>query len=107
LLGVFEGAQVVAVGGLNRDADAPDKQRVEFATFMCGPCGAVGGLATALMGKLLRRGSLAFVRLRLRTDNPAAGRFYEGLGFLPTEEPSATHLWLPSASLRDRLRGPS
>lgn len=33
-----------------------------------------------------------FARVRLRTSNPTADRFYRHLGFDRTDEPDATHL---------------
>jgi ribosomal protein S18 acetylase RimI-like enzyme len=93
LLGLFEGGVLVAVGGLNRDPYANDPGTGRIRHLYVSPNRRRAGLATRLMLELLLRGGLAFERLRLRTENPATGRFYETLGFSPTGEPDATHTW--------------
>lgn len=93
LLGLFEGGVLVAVGGLNRDPYASDPGTGRVRHLYVRPNWRRAGLATRLIQELLLRGGLAFERLRLRTENPAAGRLYEGLGFSPTDEPDATHTW--------------
>jgi ribosomal protein S18 acetylase RimI-like enzyme len=97
LLGLFEGGVLVAVGGLNRDPYASDPGTGRIRHLYVSPNRRRAGLATRLMQELLLRGRLAFERLRLRTENPAAGRLYEALGFSPTDEPDATHIWSGSA----------
>jgi len=94
LLGVFEGETLVAVGGLNRDpyyAGNAGTGRIRHVYVR--PTCRRAGLATKLIRELLSRGGLAFERLRLRTDNPAARQFYERIGFRPADEPGATHAW--------------
>jgi predicted GNAT family acetyltransferase len=51
------------------------------------------GKATLLTRELMSRGEHDFARLRLWTDNPAARRLYERLGYHPVDEPDATHAW--------------
>jgi len=93
LLGVFEGGTVVAVGGLNRDPYAGNTGTGRIRHLYVRPKWRRRGLATKLVQELLSRGERAFALLRLRTDNPAAGRLYESLGFQPADEPDATHAW--------------
>jgi predicted GNAT family acetyltransferase len=96
LLGLFEGATLVAVGGLSRDPYAGDPSIGRIRHIYVRPRWRRTGLATQLIGELMRGGP-AFVRLRLRTRNPAARRLYEGLGFRPVEEQDATHAVLGRA----------
>jgi ribosomal protein S18 acetylase RimI-like enzyme len=91
LLGLFDGSELVAVGGLNRDPYAGDPRTGRIRHLYVRPTRRRAGLATRLMLELILRGGLAFERLRLRTDNPAAARLYAGLGFSPTDAPNATH----------------
>lgn len=92
LLGLFQGGTLVAIGGLNCDPYAGNACTGRIRHLYVRPRWRRAGLATQLMQELLARGGLAFGRLRLRTDNPAARRLYEGLGFRPVEEPDATHI---------------
>lgn len=93
LLGLFEGATLVAVGGLSRDPYGGDPSIGRFRHVYVRPTWRRTGLATQLIGELTARGKLAFARLRLRTHNPAARRLYEGIGFQPVEETDATHVF--------------
>ena len=93
LLGHFDESALVAVGGLNRDPYAGDPGTGRIRHLYVAPQRRRAGLATKLMQELLLRGGLAFARLRLRTDNAAAARLYERLGFSPADEPDATHVW--------------
>jgi GNAT superfamily N-acetyltransferase len=97
LLGLFEGGVLVAVGGLNRDHYASNPGTGRIRHLYVSPNRRRAGLATRLMQELLLRGGRGFERLRLRTESPAAGRLYEALGFSPTDEPDATHIWSGSA----------
>ncbi len=93
LLGLFEGGELVAVGGLNRDPYAVDPGTGRIRHLYVAPKWRRAGLATRLTRELLLRGGLGFARLRLRTDNPAAAQLYEGLGFTSVDETDATHAW--------------
>jgi predicted GNAT family acetyltransferase len=92
LIGLFEGATLVAIGGLSRDPYAGDPSIGRIRHVYVRPMWRRTGLATQLMRELISRREPAFTRLRLRTHNPAARQLYEGLGFQPVEETDATHV---------------
>jgi ribosomal protein S18 acetylase RimI-like enzyme len=94
LLGLFEGATLIAVGGVSRDPYAGDPSIGRIRHIYVRPKWRRAGRATQLMRNLIPRAQLAFVRVRLRTRNPAARRLYERLGFQPVEEPNATHVFV-------------
>jgi GNAT superfamily N-acetyltransferase len=92
LLGVIDAGLLVAVGGLNRDPFAGDKRigrirRVYVRQYWRGK-----GIGEALVNALVSHARLHFHAVRLRAENPAAARLYERLGFLPIENPDATHI---------------
>jgi ribosomal protein S18 acetylase RimI-like enzyme len=92
LLGLFEGATLIAVGGVSRDPYVGDHSTGRIRHVYVRPKWRRTGLATRLMRELMSRRAPAFTRVRLRTHNPAARRLYEGLGFQPVEETDATHV---------------
>lgn len=92
LLGIFRGADLVAVGGLNRDpySGLPRAGRIRHVYVL--PALRRGGLGRVLMEALIERARPCFDQLVLRTDTAAAAAFYEALGF--SADPSirgATH----------------
>jgi hypothetical protein len=48
----------------------------------------------------------SFCSLRVRTENPGAGRLYERLGFTPVEGPDCTHLLRLDASASTLITSP-
>lgn len=98
LLGVFRGAQLVAVGGLNRDpySGRPAAGRVRHLYVL--PSVRREGVGRALVQALIAHARPRFDELVLRTDTAAAARFYEALGFVPDSSiAGATHR-LPAAA---------
>lgn len=99
LLGVFRGAELVAVGGLNRDpyGGRPAAGRVRHVYVL--PSHRRAGVGRALVQALAARALPWFDELVLRTDTAAAARFYQALGFVPDSRVTgATHrLALPAA----------
>ena len=81
LLGVFEGDELVAVGGVTRDpyADSDDVGRVRHVYVRAAHRGR--GVGTLLVRALEERARGRFSALTLRTDTEAAARFYAALGY--------------------------
>jgi GNAT superfamily N-acetyltransferase len=50
------------------------------------------GIGTALVSALVDHAGKHFRRMRLRAENANAARLYESMGFLPIEDPNATHI---------------
>ena len=108
LLGIVCDAKLLAIGGLNRDPFTGDDATGRIRhLFVRAECRRVG-LGTLLLHELVAHSRNTFKRLRLRTDSPAACKFYEKLGFQPIQEPGATHVWPPinaSQSKQARFEG--
>lgn len=60
-------------------------------TSMYTPDTAVERSGRNLVNAYLRNAAGSFIRVRLRKFQPVAVRFYESIGFVQTDEPSATH----------------
>jgi len=52
------------------------------------------GVGKALVEEVLGSARSSFSRVRLRTDDAAAGAFYAALGFAASTEPNATHVYV-------------
>jgi GNAT superfamily N-acetyltransferase len=91
LLGAFSGAQLIAVGGLNRDpcVDADTTGRIRHLYVR--KSARRHGLGSALLRRLLDEASDAFKIVRLRTT-PGATAFYLHHGFLPVADATAPHV---------------
>jgi GNAT superfamily N-acetyltransferase len=92
LLGVYRDAELVAVGGLNRDPYSRDAGTGRLRHLYVHPELRGTGIGRALVDALVSAARPHFGVLRLRTDTTAAARFYEKLGFVPDSSPQATHL---------------
>lgn len=101
LFAVYEGAQMIAIGGLNRDPYAPNTPadmgggaatgRVRHVYVM--PEYRRLGVGRFLMDAIIDAARLAFGQLTLRTFNPDAAAFYCSLGFVETRDiDQASHL---------------
>lgn len=93
LCGSIDRGLLTAVGGLNRDPflDRPEIGRIRRVFVR--PGWRNQGLGGAMVSWLLNHARSQFECVRLRTENPAAARLYERLGFLPIIDPHATHLY--------------
>lgn len=91
LLGAWVDGALVGIGGLNRDlfASHPDVGRLRHLYVI--PAFRGMGVGRALVEALVSAARPHFGVLRLRTDTAAAARFYQALGFVPVDSPSATH----------------
>jgi GNAT superfamily N-acetyltransferase len=83
---------LLGVCGLNADPylDDPTVGRVRHLYVL--PEARRTGVGRALVAEILDHARTRFTRLRLRTLNPEASRFYLALGFTPIDDdPHATH----------------
>jgi GNAT superfamily N-acetyltransferase len=91
LLGCYRGAELVGVGGLNRDPYSPEPQVGRLRHLYVSPPFRRRRVGRTLVDSLVAAARPHFGVLLLRTDTPAAARFYETLGFAPVALPYATH----------------
>ena len=92
LIGCTDQGLLVAVGGLNRNPfDGPDSIG-RIRRVYVRPAWRNQGVGQALLHALIASARSAFTTLHLRTDNPAAARLYERIGFAPSALPNATHI---------------
>lgn len=97
---LFEGrlaTRLVAIGGLNVDPYTDDPSVGRVRHVYVAPEARGQGLGTELIERIISHARRGFARLRLRAGVSGVGPFYERLGFVPTDEPDATH----TLSLRD------
>jgi GNAT superfamily N-acetyltransferase len=89
LFALFDGAQLIAIGGLNRDpyGDDPRVGRIRHVYVLAAYRGQ--GLGKRLMERLIAEAHPYFRRLTLRTFTEDADRFYRALGF--QTEPAIEH----------------
>ena len=94
LLGVFQAANLVAIGGLNRDpyADQAGIGRLRHL-YVTQPVRR-SGVGAALVRQLLNYADGVFHSVRLRTKTPEAAEFYTSLGFHHVRNENATHVKL-------------
>jgi len=87
--GVVAGEQLLAVGGINREADDCGRLRRFYVMRQ----ERRKGIGRQLVLHILRFASLHYARLCLRTDTEAADRFYTAMGFsrLPSHD-GPTHI---------------
>jgi GNAT superfamily N-acetyltransferase len=92
LCGRFDGGQLVAVGGLDRDPFLEDPRVGRIRRVYVRPAWRNQGLGTALVLWLVDAARRSFAAVRLRAENPGAARLYERLGFTAIADPNATHI---------------
>jgi len=87
---LYEGSELVGFGGLNADGvlAEPGVGRVRHVYVAAAARGR--GHGGRLVREIIRTARPVFHRIRLRTRQAAP--FYESLGFVPSEEPEATHV---------------
>ncbi len=91
LLGVFQGADLVAVGGLNRDPYAEQDGIGRLRHLYVRKSERRSGIGAALVQQLLNHAKGVFHSVRLRTDTREAADFYVSLEFRPVRDKAATH----------------
>ena len=90
-LGAFEGARLVAIGGVTPDPYVEDKNIGRLRHVYVARDARRQGVGRQLVAAVEQRARSAFTALRLRTDTSVAAAFYKSLGYQPTSEPDATH----------------
>ena len=86
--GVFIGTNLVGIGGLNRQTEATGRLR----RFYILPAYRRQGLGRRLLCHVLTHAADHFRCVVLRTDTPAADRFYQACGFArAADSGNATH----------------
>lgn len=94
LWGLMAGNTLIGIGGLNQDiyTEQPNIGRARhlYISFAY----RRKGCATILMKTIVDQARQYFTMLRLFTDNPAAGVFYETLGFNKADTLKASHILL-------------
>ncbi len=90
-LAMIEDASV-GMCGLNVDpfTDDPNVGRIRHLYVL--PEHRRNQIGKSLVDACIRHAEDSFERLRLRTFDPVAARFYESIGFVQTNERAATHL---------------
>lgn len=83
LLGVFDGDELVAVGGVTRDPYGGDATVGRVRHVYVRPPHRGRGVGARLIAALEEHARRHFTALVLRTDTAAAARFYEALGYAP------------------------
>lgn len=83
LLGVFAGAELVAVGGVTRDPYGGEAGVGRVRHVYVRPVHRRRGVGQALVAELEARARGHFTALVLRTDTEAAAQFYTALGYRP------------------------
>lgn len=94
LCGHLEDGLLVAVGGLNRDPFAGRADMGRIRRVYVRNSWRNRGIGRALVSALVDEARKSFASVRLRAENPGAARLYESLGFVPIENPDATHILL-------------
>ena len=93
LCGSIQHGLLIAVGGLTCDPFLHRPEIGRIRRVFVRPGWRKQGLGAAMVSWLLNHARSQFECVRLRTDNPAAARLYERLGFLPIADPHATHMF--------------
>lgn len=93
LLGIYDGQQLIAIGGLNRDPYQPDGDTGRVRHVYVLTAYRRQGVGQLLMKEIITVARQEFSRVTLRTMTAPAARFYEALGFQPTTTiDGATHV---------------
>jgi GNAT superfamily N-acetyltransferase len=94
LYGHLDNGLLVAVGGLNIDPfdGQPDTGRIRRVFVRSAWHNK--GIGRALVSALVEHAGKNFRCVRLRAENEAAAHLYESMGFVPIDNPAATHILL-------------
>ena len=84
--------QLCGLAGVGRDPYLNDPAIARLRHVYVGRAFRRQGIAEHLVLTCLAHADGHFPTIRLRTENPAAARIYERLGFAPVENESATHI---------------
>ena len=92
LLGVYEAADLLAVGGLNRDPYTDQEGIGRLRHIYVRKSARRRGVASALVRQLLKQAEGVFHSVRLRTETQEAASFYAKHGFVAVEAEAASHI---------------
>lgn len=92
ICGCIDERLLVAIGGLNQDPFAGRSDVGRIRRVYVRPAWRSRGIGEALVRSLIENARTRFASLHLRTDNPAAARLYERIGFIRTSIENATHI---------------
>jgi GNAT superfamily N-acetyltransferase len=92
LFGGFDGPELIAIGGLNRDPFLNDPAVGRIRRVYVRADSRRLGAGTQLVKLLLAEARPHFLHVRLRAVTPDAARLYETLGFRPIADSHATHI---------------
>lgn len=92
LWGLFLESDMIGICGLNKDpyTPGPNVGRVRHLYIIEGH--RRRGYAALMMDEVLHEARQHFTTLRLFTDNPAAAKFYEKLGFQSVNGDKVSHI---------------
>jgi GNAT superfamily N-acetyltransferase len=93
-LGAFRAADLIAVGGLNRDSYTEQDGIARLRHLYVRKSSRRSGVGAALVRKLLGHAEGVFHAVRLRTETREAADFYVTLGFRSVQEAAASHVIL-------------
>ena len=88
----FQAAELIAVGGLNRDPYADQEGIGRLRHIYVRRSARRSGVGSALVHQLLSHADGVFRSVRLRTETREAADFYISLGFRAAQDESATHV---------------
>ena len=91
LFGVFEDKKCIAIGGINHDAYVLTSNIGRVRRFYVLQNWRRKGVGNFLLEKIIEYSITHFSKMRLRTNNPKAAKFYEGFGFVTVQSETATH----------------
>jgi GNAT superfamily N-acetyltransferase len=103
LCGYIDQGTLVAVGGLTIDPFAGDTKTGRIRRIYVRSAWRNRGMGRALVTALVRHAQTHFRDVRLRAVNADAARLYESMGFVPIDNPSATHLLFLNESKQTEL----
>ena len=92
LLGAYEAADLLGVGGLNRDPYAGREGIGRLRHLYVRKSARRHGVASALIRQLLAQAEEAFCCVRLRTETQEAASFYAKHGFVAIQDKAASHI---------------
>jgi GNAT superfamily N-acetyltransferase len=92
LWGLVSAAELIGIGGLNRDPYTEDINAGRVRHLYILQAYRRKGYATMLMNVIISNARPHFTALRLFTDNPLAAEFYEKLGFQNMNGRKVSHI---------------
>jgi GNAT superfamily N-acetyltransferase len=92
-LAAFKDGKLIGIGGVNMDPYLNDAGIGRIRHLYVLKEFRRLGVGKALIEKLVEHSRTSFHMIRLRTDTKEAALFYERVGFVPTQNDSATHVF--------------